>query len=148
MGALSRKYPDDPEPSLFYALALLGSAPPSDPTHAQQHQAVDILTPLVSKIPNHPGVAHYMIHALDFPDLAAQGLDAARRYARIAPASPHALHMPSHVFIRLGLWPEAIASNVDSASSARAMGGSYGGTGAKDELHALDYLAYAYLQGG
>jgi tetratricopeptide (TPR) repeat protein len=147
MAALAQKYPDDPEATLFHALSLLGTASPSDATKAQQRRAFDLLTPLLAKIPNHPGLTHYMIHALDHPDLAAQGLDAARRYARIAPASPHALHMPSHVFIRLGLWPEAIASNRDSASSAHVMPG-YGAPGSKDELHALDYLAYAYLQTG
>jgi hypothetical protein len=148
LGELAKKYPDDPEATMFYALVLIGTAPPSDATHAQQRKAVDLLIPLVEKLPNHPGVAHYMIHGLDFPDVAAQGLDAARRYARIAPSSPHALHMPSHVFVRLGLWPETIASNRDSAASARAMGGGYGAPGAKDELHALDYLVYAYLQSG
>ena len=148
MAALAKKFPEDPEAQLFYALSLLGTAPPSDATRAQQLQALGLLTPLVTKFPNHPAVAHYMIHSLDYPELAAQGLDAARRYARIAPASPHALHMPSHVFIRLGLWPEAIASNVDSAALAHSMGGGYGAPGSKDELHALDYLAYAYLQGG
>jgi hypothetical protein len=148
IGEVAKKYAEDPEATMFYALALLGTAPPSDAAHAQQRKAVEMLIPLVAKMPNHPGVAHYMIHGLDYPDLAAQGLDAARRYARIAPSSPHALHMPSHVFVRLGLWPEAIASNRDSAGSARALSGRYPVAAAFDALHALDYLEYAYLQQG
>ena len=148
LGELVAKRPDDAEATLFYALALLGTAPPTDATRAQQKKAVELLTPLVAKMPNHPGVTHYIIHGLDYPELAAHGLDAARRYARIAPASPHALHMPSHVFVRLGLWPEAIASNLDSAASARARAAKYPVFAAYETLHALDYLAYAYLQSG
>jgi tetratricopeptide (TPR) repeat protein len=148
MAELAGRFPDDPDATLFYALSLLGTAPPTDPERAQQKRAVDLLVPLVAKLPDHPGVAHYMIHGLDYPELAASGLDAARRYARIAPASPHALHMPSHVFVRLGLWPEAIASNRDSASSARARASKFPVFAAYETLHALDYLAYAYLQTG
>jgi tetratricopeptide (TPR) repeat protein len=148
MAALAASQPGDPEATIFHALAILGTASPKDATHAEQRRASELLVPLVAKLPNHPAVAHYMIHALDYPELAAQGLDAARRYARIAPDSPHALHMPSHVFVRLGLWPEAIASNRDSASSARARAAKYPVFAAYETLHALDYLAYAYLQIG
>jgi len=148
LAALAAKYPDDHEARIFEALLLLGTAPPRDPTHAQQKKAVEILTPFVAEHPEHPGVAHYLIHSLDYPDLANLALDAARRYARIAPASAHALHMPSHIFVRLGLWPETIASNLDSAASAERSRGLYADTAAFDELHALDYLEYAYLQTG
>jgi tetratricopeptide (TPR) repeat protein len=107
-----------------------------------------LLTPLVSRYPDHPGIAHYLIHSLDYPELAHLALDAARRYARIAPGSAHALHMPSHIFVRLGLWPESIASNLDSAGSAERMRERFPVAAAFDELHALDYLEYAYLQTG
>jgi tetratricopeptide (TPR) repeat protein len=148
LATLAERFPDDDEARIFHALSLLGTAPPSDTAYAQQHQAVALLTPLVPRYPEHPGVAHYLIHSLDYPELAHLGLDAARRYARIAPGSSHALHMPSHIFVRLGLWPEAIASNLDSAASARAMRPAFSVAAAFDELHALDYLAYAYLQTG
>ena len=114
-----------------------------------QKQAAEILASWLPRLPNHPGVSHYSFHAFDSPELAYLGLDAARRYARIAPAGAHALHMPSHIFIRLGLWPEAIASNLDSAASARAGAlRAGGGRVALEEFHALDYLEYAYLQAG
>ncbi|MGH9863416.1 MAG: hypothetical protein ACRD35_08335 [Candidatus Acidiferrales bacterium] len=144
MQQLSQRYTDDREASAFYALALLGSATalPPDKTYARQKKAGAILAPVFAKQPEHPGLAHYIIHSCDFPPLAALAIDAARRYATIAPDSPHALHMPSHIFTRLGLWDESIASNKNSAASAH----KYGVTG--DELHALDYLMYAYLQQG
>ena len=148
MGEIARRDPEDHEAAIFHALLLLGTAPPSDRTYAQQKQAAEILTGFVSLHPEHPGVAHYLIHALDYPELAHLALDAARRYARIAPSSAHALHMPSHIFVRLGLWPETIASNLDSAGSARALAPVYPETAAFDRLHALDYLEYAYLQTG
>jgi len=148
LAELARAYPDDHEATIFHALLLLGTAPPTDTTYAQQKQAAETLTRLVSLHPEHPGVAHYLIHALDYPELAHLALDAARRYARIAPSSAHALHMPSHIFVRLGLWPETIASNLDSAGSARALAPLYPETSAFDRLHALDYLEYAYLQTG
>ncbi len=148
LAALSERFPDDDEATTFHALILLGTAPPRDTTYAQQQKAVELLKPLVTKYPNHPGVAHYLIHALDYPELAHFGLDAARRYARIAPSSAHALHMPSHIFVRLGLWPEAIASNLDSASSARSMAARFPIAAVFDQLHALDYLEYGYLQTG
>ena len=114
----------------------------------EQRQAVEILTPFVAEHPEHPGVAHYLIHSLDYPPLAHLALDAARRYARIAPGSSHALHMPSHIFVRLGLWPESIASNLDSADAAIRSRALFADTASFDELHALDYLEYAYLQTG
>ena len=120
MGELSRRFPDDADAAIFHALAILGTAPPADPEHKMQKQAAEILAGWLPRLPNHPGITHYSIHAFDSPELAYLGLDAARRYARIAPAAAHALHMPSHIFIRLGLWPEAIASNLDAAASARA----------------------------
>ena len=148
MAALTRTYPQDDEAAIFHALAILGTASPADATHAQQRAAAESLLALVPRLPQHPGITHYLIHALDYPELAGMALDAARRYARIAPSSAHALHMPSHIFVRLGLWPEAIASNHDSAASARAMEKRFPIAAAFDALHALDYLVYGYLQGG
>jgi tetratricopeptide (TPR) repeat protein len=148
LAALVERFPEDDEAKIFHALSLLGTAPPKDPTYAQQRRAVEILTPLVPRYPDHPGVAHLVIHALDYPQNAHLALDAARRYARIAPSSAHALHMPSHIFVRLGLWPETIASNLDSAASARLARDRHPLTASFDELHALDYLVYSYLQSG
>jgi hypothetical protein len=148
LATLAARFPDDHEARLFQALMLLGTAPPRDATFAQQHQAVELLRPLIAEHPEHPGVAHYLIHALDYPQLAHLALDGARRYARIAPGSAHALHMPSHIFVRLGLWPESIASNLDSADAAIRSRSLFSETAAFDELHALDYLEYAYLQTG
>jgi len=148
LAELSRRFPDDSEAAVFRALAMLGAAPPGDRSHAQQKLAAEILSAFVITQPNHPGVTHYLIHALDYPDLAHLGLDAARRYARIAPSSSHALHMPSHIFIRLGLWSESIASNLDSADAARRLRQRFPETASFDGLHALDYLEYAYLQRG
>lgn len=149
MGELSRRFPDDPEAAIFYALAILGTAPPADPAHLLQKQAAEILSSWLPKLPNHPGITHYSIHAFDSPELAYLGLDAARRYARIAPASGHALHMPSHVFVRLGLWPEAIASNRDAAAAEHGIAQRSGsGLATLEEVHALDYLEYSYLQIG
>jgi tetratricopeptide (TPR) repeat protein len=142
MERLSARYPDDTEATIFYALALRGNAPPSDKTYANQKKAGAILEKIFAEQPDHPGLAHYIIHSYDYPPLAPRALDAARRYAKIAPDSPHALHMPSHIFTRLGLWQESISSNLGSAAAARKQGA----TG--DELHAMDYLVYAYLQGG
>jgi len=138
MEALYRRYPEDREAAIFYALALNATAPPTDKTYASQLKAADILEKVFREQPNHPGVAHYLIHSYDYPPLSSRGLPAARRYARIAPSAPHALHMPSHIFTRLGFWQDSIASNRDSAAAA---------TNHFDQLHAMDYLAYAYLQG-
>jgi hypothetical protein len=149
MEDLVRRYPDDQEASAFYALALLGTAPPGDATFAAQKQAADILTGLLLKEPQHPGAIHYLIHAYDYPSLAAMALPAARAYAKVAPSSPHALHMPSHIFTRLGLWSESIESNLASADAAqRLVARTYPGAASFDALHALDYLEYAYLQIG
>jgi hypothetical protein len=132
--------PDDHEAAIFHALALLATAPPTDKTYVNQKKAGAILEPLFAEEPEHPGIAHYIIHAYDYPPLAQGALDAARRYAKIASDSPHALHMPSHIFIRLGLWQESIASNLASVASAKK------NNAPGDELHAKDYLIYAYLQ--
>ena len=134
-------YPKDHEAAIFYALSLRGTAVESDKTYEKQKRAAAILNKILPAEPQHPGVAHYLIHSFDYPPLAQLALPAARSYAKIAPSSPHALHMPSHIFIRLGLWQESIQSNLASAAKARAAASS------KDHLHALDYLIYAYLQG-
>jgi tetratricopeptide (TPR) repeat protein len=151
MGELAAKYPKDREASIFYALALNGVAlaVPPDKTYARTKKAGAILEPIFREMPQHPGVAHYIIHSYDFPTLAERGLDAARRYSKIAQDSPHALHMPSHIFTRLGLWEDSIQSNLDSASAARKdLQRTMPGAFSFDELHAMDYLAYAYLQTG
>jgi hypothetical protein len=149
MGALHARFPQDDEVSAFYALALLATAPLADKTYANQLEAAAILEPIFRQHPQHPGAAHYIIHAFDVPALAPRALDAARSYARIAPSAPHALHMPSHIFTRLGLWPESIASNLASEAAARRFAEESHMGGAWDEqLHAMDYLEYAYLQRG
>jgi hypothetical protein len=136
------RYPQDDEAAIFYALAVRADAPVGDKTYANQRKASAILEPLFAKHPEHHGLAQYIIHCDDYPALAPLALDAARRYANIAPDAPHALHMPSHIFIRLGLWQESIDSNLASAAAAKKNGL------AGDELHAMDYLVYAYLQTG
>ena len=139
--------PGDHEVAVFYALALLGTAQPTDKTYAKQKKAAEILNRVLLSEPEHPGVAHYLIHSFDYPPLAPLALNAARSYARIAPSAPHALHMPSHIFTRLGLWQESIASNIASAAAARDYDAKmHPGTASFNQLHALDYLAYAYLQ--
>jgi hypothetical protein len=141
--------PQDREAAIFYALAMLGTASPADKTYAKQKQAAEILNAVLPHAPEHPGVAHYLIHSLDYPELASLALPAARAYLTIAPSAPHALHMPSHIFTRLGLWDESIQSNLVSAASAREhVTALHPGTTSFDELHALDYLGYAYLQLG
>jgi len=140
-------YPDDHEAAVFYALSLLASEPHRDATFANRKQAAAILEKLFATEPDHPGVAHYLIHAYDKPQLAQLGIPAARRYAQVAPAAPHALHMPSHIFARVGLWQDDINSNLASVAATRktaAMG--MGGEG--HQFHALDFLVYAYLQSG
>ena len=139
--------PKDREASIFYALALLGAAPPNDKTYAKQKKAGALLNEVLPGAEDHPGVAHYLIHSFDYPQLAPIGLPAARVYANIAASSPHALHMPSHIFTRLALWDESIASNIASRDAAlQHIQKSKPGYAAFDQLHALDYLAYAYLQ--
>jgi hypothetical protein len=142
MQKLAADNPTDVESQVFYALALLATASPNDKTHANQKRAVAVLEPLYAKYPQHPGLAHYMIHACDNAEMAPQGLAAAQAYAKIAPSAPHALHMPSHIFTRLGMWDDSIASNVASQAAAA----QHGDTG--EELHSMDYLVYAYLQSG
>lgn len=132
----------DTEAQVFYALALLADASPKDKTHANQKEAADLLEPLFRAYPEHPGVPHYLIHAYDNAELASRGLSAAREYSKIAPSAPHALHMPSHIFTRLGLWEDSIASNVAAREAAHLQGDT------EEELHAMDYLVYAYLQMG
>ena len=142
MERLVANNPQDPETKIFYALSLLAIAAPDDQSHRRQKQAADLLEPLYRQFPEHPGVVHYLIHACDNPEMAQRGLEPARVYARIAPSAPHALHMPSHIFTRLGMWNDSIASNI----AARAAAHQQGDIG--EELHAMDYLVYAYLQLG
>ena len=142
MGKLAEHNPDDAECQIFYALALLATAPPTDSTHANQKKAAAILEPLFRKYPEHPGIPHYLIHAYDNVEMATQGVKAARIYARIAPSAPHALHMPSHIYTRLGMWEESIASNMAARKAAHEEGDI------GEELHAMDYLTYANLQLG
>lgn len=140
---------DDTEVAVFYALALRASAVPSDKTYSKQRAAGKILEDLFEKEPNHPGIAHYIIHSYDYPELAELGLGTARRYADIAPNSAHAQHMPSHIFTRLGLWEESIKTNINSASSAVCYAESISpGAHWDEEVHAMGYLVYAYLQTG
>jgi tetratricopeptide (TPR) repeat protein len=142
MEALAQRYPNDDEAQIHYALALNTSASPADKTYANQLKGAAILEPIAKRQPQHPGVAHYLIHLYDYPSIAEKGLEAARRYAKIAPAAPHAQHMPSHIFTRVGYWKESISSNTDSARSAKA------GQDFDEQLHAMDYMVYAYLQLG
>jgi tetratricopeptide (TPR) repeat protein len=138
------RYPEDREAAAFYSLALLGTvaASPVDKTLARQKKAGEIAEKVFAAEPNHPGAAHYVIHSYDYPELAQKALPAARAYAKIAPDAPHALHMPSHIFTRLGLWQESIDSNIASARAAQKVGM------VGEQLHASDYLEYAYLQRG
>ena len=142
MSKIAARYPADTEASIFYALSLAMSADLADKTYAKQLRAGAILEALFRKEPRHPGLAHYIIHSYDFPPLAPRALVAARTYAKIAPDSPHALHMPSHIFTRLGLWDESIGSNIASIAASRRE------QNITEELHASDYLLYAYLQSG
>jgi hypothetical protein len=147
MEQLHKKYPDDIEAAIFYALALDAAANPTDKTYIKQKKAGSILNALYAKYPNHPGIIHYIIHTYDYPGLAQLALPAARKYASVAPSSAHALHMPSHFFTRLGLWDECIQSNLQSVDAAQCYAASSGIKGHWDEeLHGLDYLVYAYLQ--
>jgi hypothetical protein len=142
MRDLAAKYPEDHEGKIFYALALAVAADPGEKTYADQLEAGTILEKLFEEEPTHPGLAHYIIHAYDVPALAGRALLAARRYSEIAPDAPHALHMPSHTFTRLGYWQASIDSNVAAAAAARRQGQT------AEELHASDYQTYAYLQTG
>ena len=142
MAQVARNNPKDTEAQVFYALSLLAIAPPEDATHANQKRAAALLEQIYRTQPDHPGAAHYLIHAYDSAELAPRGLAAARAYSKIAPSAPHALHMPSHIFTRLGLWDDSIVSN----QAARAAAQAHDDPG--EELHAMDYLTYAYLQRG
>lgn len=140
MEALAGRYPTDDEAQIFYAIALNVAASPADKTYANQLKGAAILEPILERQPQHPGVAHYLIHLYDYPPIAAKGLPPALRYAKIAPNAPHAQHMPSHIFTRVGYWKESIAANLASVQAAKAdkeLG---------DQLHGEDYLVYAYLQ--
>src|SRR4030095_5253954 len=139
MARLVDAYPDDPEAKGFYALALAGAADPADKAYADKLKAGAIVEALWTAQPDHPGFAHYIIHSYDVPALAPKAIDAARRYAKIAPDAPHALHMPSHTFTRLGYWQDSIETNIQSATAAKRTGQVY------EELHATDYEVYAYL---
>ncbi|MGA2302438.1 MAG: hypothetical protein ABSG77_17295 [Candidatus Acidiferrum sp.] len=142
MREVAAKYPEDHEAQIFYALALAASEDPADKTYADRLKAGAILDKLFEEEPTHPGLAHYIIHTYDVPALAGRGLVAARRYSEIAPDAPHALHMPSHTFTRMGYWQESIDSNIAAAAAARREGQT------AEELHASDYEIYAYLQTG
>ena len=140
MAQVAHRYPHDTEAAAFYALALQATADPKDKSYAQQRQSSAIAEQIFAATPDHPGAVHYLIHAYDYPALAARGLAAAQRYAQFAPSVPHALHMPSHIYVLLGMWPETIQSNLAAAAAEQQRGNP------DDHLHALDYLIYAYLQ--
>jgi tetratricopeptide (TPR) repeat protein len=142
MEALAAKYPDDDEAQIAYAITLNTSASPADKSYAQQLKGAALLEPISKRLPQHPGVTHYLIHLYDYPETAGKGLDAANRYAKIAPDAPHAQHMPSHIYTRVGYWKESIASNAASVKAAKA-DKEHG-----DQLHGSDYMVYAYLQLG
>ena len=150
MKQLHERYPQDNEAAIFYALSLVAAGTmDKDPGFGKEKEAGAILNRVLALEPDHPGVAHYLIHSFDYPALADLALPAARRYAGIAPASPHAQHMPSHIFVRLGLWDEAIKANLASEAASRAFAKSQGLPDSSSErLHAMDYLAYGYLQTG
>lgn len=149
MKKIYQNNPTDDEAAIFYALSLITTGTMErDESYVKEKEAAEILNRILARQPRHPGVAHYLIHGYDYPALAHLALSAARSYASIAPASAHAQHMPSHIFIRLGLWQQAIQSNLDAEAAAKAFALRHRMPGAWDEqLHAMDYLAYAYLQG-
>ena len=140
MESLAQRYPRDDEVQIAYAITLQVSALTTDKTYAQQVKGAAILEPISQRLPLHPGVTHYLIHLYDYPELANKGLDAANRYAKIAPDAPHAQHMPSHIYTRVGYWKQSVASNLAAAKAAQAHKES------SDLLHARDYMVYAYLQ--
>jgi hypothetical protein len=139
---VAAKYPDDDEAQIAYAITLNTSADLNDKTYAQQMKGAAILEPISKRLPRHPGVTHYLIHLYDYPETAAKGIDAADRYASIAPAAPHAQHMPSHIYTRVGYWKQSIASNIASVNAAK------GEKSVGNYLHAQDYMVYAHLQLG
>ena len=141
MEALAAKYPDDDEAQIFYAITLNVAASPADKTYANQLKGAAILEPIWQRQPQHPGIAHYLIHLYDYPAIAEKGLPAALRYAKIAPNAPHAQHMPSHIFTRVGYWKESIAANIASVEATKGHDSERG-----EQLHGEDYMVYAYLQ--
>ncbi len=147
MGRLYAHHPSDVDAGAFYALALLAAEPPDDTSLAQEKKAMTVLTPLWRKYPDNPGIVHYIIHACDTPSLAPQGLAAARHYGEIASSGPHAVHMPGHIFARLGMWPEDIEANLGSVAASRAAESRHE-SGWMDQFHSDDFLLYAYLQTG
>jgi tetratricopeptide (TPR) repeat protein len=142
MSKIAERYPDDIECQVFYALALIATASATDNTHTNEKKAAAMLEPLFQNYPQHPGIPHYLIHACDNSEMASRGVVAARAYSQIAPSAPHALHMPSHIYTRLGMWEDSIVSNLAARTAAHAQGDI------GEELHAMDYLTYAYLQLG
>ncbi|HVL55518.1 MAG TPA: hypothetical protein VM491_03375 [Burkholderiaceae bacterium] len=138
LGRVAQQYPEDREAAILHALVMSANFDPADRQYTRQLRAARILEPIFEQLPDHPGVAHYLIHSYDYPPIAHHGLEAARRYAQIAPDSPHALHMPSHIFTRAGAWRDSVASNRDSAAAAP--------DDAFDKAHAYDYLVYAHTQ--
>ncbi|MEH6535683.1 MAG: hypothetical protein V7719_04775 [Psychroserpens sp.] len=149
MEQIHKSQSDDVEAAIFYALSITSAADPNDKTYSSQKKAGAILQKLFKEQPNHPGIAHYIIHTYDYPEIAETALNTSRRYAEIAPASAHAQHMPSHIFTRLGLWQESIETNINSASSAVCYAESVNpDANWAAEIHAMDYLVYAYLQQG
>jgi tetratricopeptide (TPR) repeat protein len=142
MQQMAQRYPADREVQAFYALSLQATADPKDKTYAAQKRSAEIAEKIFAAEPDHPGAAHYIIHGYDYPPLAIYGLPAARRYAQFAPAVPHALHMPSHIYVLLGMWPETIQGNIVAAAAEKDRGNP------DDRMHALDYLVYGYLQQG
>jgi hypothetical protein len=147
MENLAARYPEDVEAQILYALVLNATALPTDKTFANQLKAASILEPLFKKYPNHPGAAHYLIHTYDYAELAERGLPAARAYAKIAPSVPHALHMPSHIFSRVGAWPEMVEGNRASYLAAKSeLSEKTLGVGTYDALHAMDYMVFGLLQ--
>jgi tetratricopeptide (TPR) repeat protein len=147
MGTLYAHYPADVDAGAFYALALLAAEPPNDTSLTQEKKAMAVLTPLWQKYPDDPGIVHYIIHACDTPSLAPDGLAAARHYGEIASSGPHAVHMPGHIFARLGMWPEDIDANLGSVAASRAAEARHE-SGWMDQFHSDDFLVYAYLQSG
>jgi tetratricopeptide (TPR) repeat protein len=142
MAKLAKDNPNDVECQVFYALALIATASPTDKTHANEKKAAALLEPLFQKYPEHPGIPHYLIHACDNTEMAPRAVPAANKYSEIAPSAPHALHMPSHIYTRLGMWERSITSNLAARKAAHEQGDI------GEELHAMDYLTYAYLQIG
>lgn len=147
MGRLYAQFPGDVDAGAFYALSLLANEAPDDTSLAQEHKAMAVLTPLFAQYPDHPGVVHYIIHACDNPAMAGDGLAAANHYGEIAQSGPHAFQMPGHIYARLGLWPQDIASQLGSIAASQAAE-ARGESGIMDEPHSYDFLLYASLQSG